>query len=336
MGRRGLLQPSATRPSATNSRRPAGRCSGTRRPDATACGRPDFSELESLGRMSTSQRPSAAATPQPTRVTKHNRHRVARCTRDIRCSVAYPAHSPDSFLDVLCVLCGLPARSCGWAGGSLVEQADGSHAEPEAESERDGGPAEGWVEGGGKLGACQGAHVGEAPAKARNVPASSRIRPAGSRPRRSCQTATTAATQPLTEIMAAYLDQHRRGRGGERPDRVDHIGGHRDYRQRSEQYKLGASRRPAGPARLGVAIKEPPPVRLIGTLESLRIPRPEGKMTPTASKPSLPWHPGFGGESAVLVAMGRGPVAPVTIPPQRSRPRRRPAGPRESPRGPSR
>lgn len=42
---------------------------------------------------------------------------------------------------------------------------------------------------------------------------------------------------------------------------------------------------PAQPARLGVAIKEPPPVRLIGTLVPLSIPRPEGKMTPTASKP---------------------------------------------------
>jgi hypothetical protein len=33
------------------------------------------------GRMSTSQRTSAAATPQPTRGTKHNRHRAASCTR---------------------------------------------------------------------------------------------------------------------------------------------------------------------------------------------------------------------------------------------------------------
>ena len=32
---------------------------------------------------------------------------------------------------------------------------------------------------------------------------------------------------------------------------------------------------PAQPARLGVAIKQPPPVRLIGTLEALSIPREE-------------------------------------------------------------
>jgi putative transposase len=39
---------SATRPSAANSPRHAGRCSPTRRPDATACGRPTCCELESL------------------------------------------------------------------------------------------------------------------------------------------------------------------------------------------------------------------------------------------------------------------------------------------------
>jgi hypothetical protein len=66
---------------------------------------------------------------------------------------------------------------------------------------------------------------GRAPAKARNVPASSsRIRPACSRPRRSCQTVTTAATQPLTriavvcqlELIASLQDadgQARRGWG---------------------------------------------------------------------------------------------------------------------------
>jgi hypothetical protein len=39
---------SATRPSAASSPQRAGRCSPTRRPGATACGRPTFSELESL------------------------------------------------------------------------------------------------------------------------------------------------------------------------------------------------------------------------------------------------------------------------------------------------
>jgi hypothetical protein len=109
--------------------------------------------------MSTSERRSAAATPQPTRVINHHRHRPASCTRTSDARATYPAHSPDTLPDVVCVLFGLPARLCGWAGGSLVEQAGGDQAEPEAEGERDGGPAEGWVEGGGKLGACQGGHV---------------------------------------------------------------------------------------------------------------------------------------------------------------------------------
>jgi hypothetical protein len=53
---------------------------------------------------------------------------------------------------------------------------------------------------------------------------------------------------------------------------------------------------PAGPARRsrqGAA-----PVRLIGTLESLSIPRPEGTMTPAASNPWLSWHPRSAGSVA--------------------------------------
>src|SRR4030095_8347614 len=50
---------------------------------------------------------------------------------------------------------------CGGAGDVGDEQAGGDHAKPEAEREREGAPAQGWVEGRGEMGACQGAHVGE-------------------------------------------------------------------------------------------------------------------------------------------------------------------------------
>ena len=111
--------------------------------------------------------------------------------QDIRCSVAYPAAArqlPGRSVRIR------PSRAVVWLGGRFVGRAGWRQpCRARAENERDGGPA-GWVESGGSWNR-QGAHVGEGASEGQERAGQQQQDPAGrSRPRRSCQTATTAAT----------------------------------------------------------------------------------------------------------------------------------------------